>query len=258
MVSGAVPDLRLTVLVSRWLQPAGAGAFFELIALFTIAFNTSGARSQYRADALDLAGPRRRRPGPGAPGRAGRAAASRGRRRRRRRSHLGGGAGSGPGLPARPASRRWRGRYQDRRTAGAAGRAVLCLTDGARGFGAHGRSWRSRVWASQQRASPWSSARSWPGWACTAPSSPGAYRSPSAWWPLGHLRRHPQIRGPSDGGHRPRGVARPHLTALDDGAWRRQGKHRGPAAPATERRQRPGVEFWRFTGPRALARAPFR
>jgi O-antigen/teichoic acid export membrane protein len=38
MVSGAVLTFVLTVLVSRWLQPTGAGAFFELIALFTIAF----------------------------------------------------------------------------------------------------------------------------------------------------------------------------------------------------------------------------
>ena len=38
MVSGSALTFGLTVLVSRWLQPAGAGAFFELIALFTIAF----------------------------------------------------------------------------------------------------------------------------------------------------------------------------------------------------------------------------
>lgn len=38
MVSGAVLTFALTVLVSRWLQPSGAGAFFELMALFTIAF----------------------------------------------------------------------------------------------------------------------------------------------------------------------------------------------------------------------------
>ncbi|HUZ55979.1 MAG TPA: polysaccharide biosynthesis C-terminal domain-containing protein [Streptosporangiaceae bacterium] len=40
MVSGAALTFGLTVLVSRWLQPSGAGAFFELIALFTIASNT--------------------------------------------------------------------------------------------------------------------------------------------------------------------------------------------------------------------------
>ncbi len=40
MVTGAVLTFGLTVLVSRWLQPAGAGALFELIALFTIASNT--------------------------------------------------------------------------------------------------------------------------------------------------------------------------------------------------------------------------
>jgi O-antigen/teichoic acid export membrane protein len=40
MASGAALTLALTVLVSRWLQPAGAGALFELIALFTIASNT--------------------------------------------------------------------------------------------------------------------------------------------------------------------------------------------------------------------------
>jgi O-antigen/teichoic acid export membrane protein len=40
MVTGAALTFGLTVLVSRWLQPAGTGAFFELIALFTIASNT--------------------------------------------------------------------------------------------------------------------------------------------------------------------------------------------------------------------------
>ena len=40
MVCGAALTFGLTVLVSRWLQPAGAGALFELIALFTIASNT--------------------------------------------------------------------------------------------------------------------------------------------------------------------------------------------------------------------------
>ncbi len=40
MVCGALLTFGLTVLVSRWLQPAGAGALFELIALFTIASNT--------------------------------------------------------------------------------------------------------------------------------------------------------------------------------------------------------------------------
>ena len=40
MVTGAALAFGLTVLVSRWLQPSGAGAFFELIALFTIVSNT--------------------------------------------------------------------------------------------------------------------------------------------------------------------------------------------------------------------------
>ncbi len=40
MVTGAALAFGLTVLVSRWLQPSGAGAFFELIALFTILSNT--------------------------------------------------------------------------------------------------------------------------------------------------------------------------------------------------------------------------
>jgi O-antigen/teichoic acid export membrane protein len=40
MASGAALTLALTVLVSRWLEPAGTGALFELIALFTIATNT--------------------------------------------------------------------------------------------------------------------------------------------------------------------------------------------------------------------------
>lgn len=40
MVIGAAMSFGLVVLVSRWLQPGGAGAFFELIALFTILSNT--------------------------------------------------------------------------------------------------------------------------------------------------------------------------------------------------------------------------
>jgi O-antigen/teichoic acid export membrane protein len=40
MVAGAVMSFGLVVLVSRWLQPRGAGPFFELIALFTILSNT--------------------------------------------------------------------------------------------------------------------------------------------------------------------------------------------------------------------------
>jgi O-antigen/teichoic acid export membrane protein len=40
MVAGALLGFGLTVLVSRWLQPRGAGAFFELIALYTILSNT--------------------------------------------------------------------------------------------------------------------------------------------------------------------------------------------------------------------------
>jgi O-antigen/teichoic acid export membrane protein len=40
MVTGAALAFGLTVLVSRWLQPSGAGAFFELVALFTILSNT--------------------------------------------------------------------------------------------------------------------------------------------------------------------------------------------------------------------------
>jgi O-antigen/teichoic acid export membrane protein len=40
MVTGAALSFGLTVLVSRWLQPRGAGALFELIALFTIMSQT--------------------------------------------------------------------------------------------------------------------------------------------------------------------------------------------------------------------------
>ena len=40
MVLGAVMSFGLVVLVSRWLQPHGAGVFFELIALYTILSNT--------------------------------------------------------------------------------------------------------------------------------------------------------------------------------------------------------------------------
>ncbi|MBV9382869.1 MAG: oligosaccharide flippase family protein [Streptosporangiaceae bacterium] len=40
MVTGAALSFALTVMVSRWLQPSGAGGFFELIALFTILSST--------------------------------------------------------------------------------------------------------------------------------------------------------------------------------------------------------------------------
>ena len=40
MVAGAAVSFALVVLVSRWLQPRGAGAFFQVIALFTILSNT--------------------------------------------------------------------------------------------------------------------------------------------------------------------------------------------------------------------------
>ncbi len=40
VVAGAAMSFGLVVLVSRWLQPRGAGALFELIALFTILSNT--------------------------------------------------------------------------------------------------------------------------------------------------------------------------------------------------------------------------
>jgi len=40
MVTGALLSFALTVLVSRWLQPSGAGGFFELIAIFTILSQT--------------------------------------------------------------------------------------------------------------------------------------------------------------------------------------------------------------------------
>ena len=64
MVTGALLTFGLTVLVSRWLQPAGAGAFFELIALFTIASNTlelgadTGLSAGYRGRAPSAAWPR--------------------------------------------------------------------------------------------------------------------------------------------------------------------------------------------------------
>jgi O-antigen/teichoic acid export membrane protein len=40
MVAGAAMSFGLVVLVSRWLQPHGAGEFYELVALFTILSNT--------------------------------------------------------------------------------------------------------------------------------------------------------------------------------------------------------------------------
>ena len=49
-------------------------------------------------------------------------------------------------------------------------------------------------------------------------------------------------------------LRRGHRTALNrawHGVRRRQGKHHGRPAQVKERRQRPAVEFWRFTAPRA-------
>jgi O-antigen/teichoic acid export membrane protein len=40
MVIGAIMSFGLVVLVSRWLQPKGAGEFYELVAMFTILVNT--------------------------------------------------------------------------------------------------------------------------------------------------------------------------------------------------------------------------
>ena len=176
------PDLRLTVLVSRWLQPAGAGALFELIAHVHDRVEHLRTGRRHRADALDLPRPRRRRPARSA-GSSGRAAAGRGRRRCGGGCHLGGGARAGPCLPARPAPRRSRRGHPVVAPLVSLGALSSCLVDGPAASAGRGRSWRSRGWASRPRASSWCSPRCWPGWACTAPSSPGASRSRSAWWP---------------------------------------------------------------------------
>ena len=69
MVSGAVLTFALTVLVSRWLQPR-ALVRSSSSSRCSRSRRIRGTRCRYRSDALDIAGPRGRRPEPGPQDRA--------------------------------------------------------------------------------------------------------------------------------------------------------------------------------------------
>ena len=142
------------------------------------------------------------------------------------------------------------------------GALSACLIDGRGASAGHGRTWPSRAWASQSRASSSSLVRSLPGSDCTGRSSPGAYRSWPAWLAsCRHLRRHPQIRGPSDGAARRLAAsAAIRCTAGGVASSGRAGTSyaakpgQAPRARAFQRMngaRGSALEFWRFTAPRA-------
>jgi O-antigen/teichoic acid export membrane protein len=257
MVSGAVLTFVLTVLVSRWLGPTGAGAFFELIALFTIAFtiaelgaNTGLMRWISRARAVGgLKQIRRIMPIALLPvavmGAAGAAAIW---VEAPELAHV-----FLRGLP------HGSGAVDIRFIAPLVplGALSVCLTDGARGFG-----------------------RTWPFLAIEGLGKPvarialvvfalvvglGLHGAIIAWAvpvavglvagsliftailrsevPRTVRPKPPRTRR----GGLPGYLSRPSRRA----AQRRKGKHRGSAGPAQKPRERLGVEFWRFTAPRA-------
>lgn len=261
MVSGAVLTFVLTVLVSRWLQPSGAGAFFELIALFTIAFfiaelgaNTGlmrwisraraiGGLTQVRGIVLFALLP------VAVVGAAG-AVAIWVMAPELAHVFLRGLAHGG-------------GVDDIRIVAPLVPLAALsgCLTDGLRGFG-----------------------RTWPYLAIEGLGKPitrialvvgalvaglGLHGAIIAWGiPVAGglvaasvifaviLRSELAAIAGSESAWKRRGAQyRPGRRTALDRAWsgvrRRQGKHHGMPVQVKERRQRPAVEFWRFTAPRA-------
>lgn len=266
MVSGAVLTLGLTVLVSRWLQPAGAGAFFELIALFTIAFytlelgaNTGLMRWISRARAVGgLAQVRRIVPIallPVAVMGAGGAAAIWMTAPDLARAFLHGLAHGGGTVDIRIIA-----------PLVPLGALSACLIDGARGFG-----------------------RTWPYLAieglgkpiarialvlCVLLAGLGLHGAIIAWaipvagglmasWVIFAVILRSEVPvtvGPQPTrrrrGARHGALLRPRrrtvLHSALRGARRRKGRHHGPPVPVKERRQRLGVEFWRFTAPRAF------
>jgi O-antigen/teichoic acid export membrane protein len=266
LVSGAALTLGLTVLVSRWLQPAGAGAFFELIALFTIASNTMelGAdtglmRWISQARALgDLARVRRLVPIALLPVAA-----------------VGAGAAAviwmtAPGLAHAflHGLPHGGGTVEIRIIAPLVplGALSACLIDGTRGFG--------RTWpylAIEGLGKPMARIALV---LCALLAGLGLYGGIIAWgipvaggllasWVIfaAILRSEvPVVAGPQPGqrrrGARHGALSRPwRRTAPHSafhGARSRKARHRGPRVPVNERRQLLGVEFWRFTAPRAF------
>jgi O-antigen/teichoic acid export membrane protein len=247
----------LTVLVSRWLQPAGAGAFFELIALFTIAFtiaelgaNTGLMRWISRARAVGgLSQIRRIMPIALLPvavmGTAGAAliwveAPELARIFLHGLAHGGGTADIRIVAPLVPL-----------------GAVSVCLTDGARGFG-----------------------RTWPFLAVEGLGKPVArialvvcallaglgLRGAVVGWGIPVvaglvassliftiiLRSEvPRTVRPQPPRSRQGALPGYLLSPRRRAARRRKGRHGGPPGLEQGRRQRLGAEFWRFTGPRA-------
>jgi O-antigen/teichoic acid export membrane protein len=265
MVSGAALTFVLTVLVSRWLQPTGAGAFFELIALFTITFtiaelgaNTglmrwiSRARAVGGLDQVRMIVPIALLPvaviGAGAAAAIWMTAPDLARVFLHGLAHGGGAVDIRIVAPLVPL-----------------GALSACLTDGARGFG-----------------------RTWPYLAieglgkpiarivlvlCVLLAGLGLHGAIIAWGiPVAGglvassvifaviLRSEVPATVRHQSAQRRRSAlpgallhpwwhAAPHPSS--HAARRRKGRHRGRPGPVQGRRQRLGVEFWRFTGPRA-------
>jgi O-antigen/teichoic acid export membrane protein len=265
MISGAALTFGLTVLVSRWLQPAGAGAFFELIALFTIAFTTlelgantglmrwiSRARAVGGLDQVRRLVPIALLPvaviGAGAAAAIWMTAPDLARVFLHGLAHGGGTVDIRIVAPLVPL-----------------GALAACLIDGVRGFG-----------------------RTWPYLAIEGLGKPmarialvlgallaglGLRGTIIAWcipvtgalmasWVIFAVILRSEVpvtvrpqaarrRRGAQHGAVPRPRRRAALHRAVHGARRRKGRHHGPPVPFKERRQRLGVEFWRFTAPRA-------
>ncbi len=265
MVSGAALTFGLTVLVSRWLQPAGAGAFFELIALFTIAFTTmelgantglmrwiSRARAVGGLDQVRRIVPIALLPvavlGAGAAAAIWMTAPDLARVFLHGLAHGGGTVDIRIVAPLVPL-----------------GALSACIVDGARGFG-----------------------RTWPYLAieglgkpitrialvlCVLLAGLGLHGAIIAWgipvvgglmasWVIFAviLRSEVPVTVGPQPARRRRGAQhgaslrarrRAALHRALHGARRRKGRHHGPPVPVKERRQSLRVEFWRFTAPRA-------
>jgi O-antigen/teichoic acid export membrane protein len=266
MSSGAALTLALTVLVSRWLRPAGAGAFFELIALFTIASQTLelGAdtglmRWISRARAVGgLARIRRLVPVvllPVAAVGAGAAAAIWMTAPVLAHAFLHGLARNGGTVDVRIVA-----------PLVPLGALSACLVDGARGFG---RTWPYLaieglgkpvtrislvVCALMAGLGLRGAIVAW-----GLPVAVGLVASSVIFAVILRTEVPARVRHQSAQGRRgalssalPRTWRRIAPRSSSRVARRRKGRHRGPSAPVHERRQRLGVEFWRFTAPRGF------
>ena len=260
MASGAALTLALTVLVSRWLEPAGTGALFELIALFTIATNTLelGAdtglmRWVSRARAIGGLGQVRRLVAiallPVAAVGTAAAVAIWVAAPELARIFLHG----------RPLARRWR-------TSGSLHpwcRWRAIGLPGRRDAGI-GRKWPFLAIEGLGKPvarSSWCCARCWPASACGGGRSlglPCRGRSGGDFYHLAViLRSEVPARPARPRRSRQRGAllrpwGRAALSWPFPGARRGRGRHCSPPVPANERSQRLGTEFWRFTAPRAF------